>query len=98
MKQLTHPADLYRPRAAEPEIVDVPPMQFLTVDGEGDPNTSTAYRQAIEALYGAAYGIKFMLKKAGRVDFRVSPLEGLWWARTCGPSGRAASTSGAGPR
>ena len=80
MKQLTHPADLYRPSAAEPEIVDVPPMQFLMVDGAGDPNTSTEYRQAIEALYGMAYGLKFMLKKAGRPDFHVSPLEGLWWA------------------
>lgn len=32
------------------ELVEVPPLQFLMVDGHGDPNTSTAYREAIEAL------------------------------------------------
>lgn len=79
MKQLTRPADLYRP-PAEPEILDVPAMQFLMVDGAGDPNSATEYQEAIQALYGAAYGLKFMLKKAGRADFHVSPLEGLWWA------------------
>lgn len=75
----THPKDLYRPRPTEPEVVDVPPMRFLMVDGRGDPNTSLEYRQAIEALYGAAYGLKFLLKKKGH-DFKVAPLEGLWWA------------------
>jgi len=73
MKQLTRAADLYV-ASTEPQMVDVPPMQFLMVDGEGDPNTATEYRQAIEALYGAAYGLKFMLKKEGRPDFHVSPL------------------------
>ena len=80
MKQLTRPVDLYRPPATEPQIVDVPAMQFLMVDGAGDPNTATEYRRAIEALYGVAYGLKFMLKKQHRHDFHVSPLEGLWWA------------------
>jgi hypothetical protein len=75
----TRSTDLYYPRPTEPELVDVPPMQFLMVDGRGDPNTSLEYRQAIEALYGAAYGLKFLLKKKGH-DFKVAPLEGLWWA------------------
>jgi hypothetical protein len=58
--------------------VDVPPMNFLMLDGTGDPNTSEAYRQAIEALYGLSYTLKFASKKQG-VDFTVMPLEGLWW-------------------
>ena len=79
MIKKTSPKGLYRPRPTEPEVVDVPPMPFLMVDGRGDPSKSLEYRQAIEALYGAAYGLKFLLKKKGH-DFKVAPLEGLWWA------------------
>lgn len=49
------------------------------IDGHGDPNTEPAYQQAVEALYSAAYKIKFFSKKAG-LDYVVPPLEGLWWA------------------
>ena len=44
-------------------IVDVPKMKFLMVDGHGDPNTASAYKDAIEALYAVAYKIKFVSKK-----------------------------------
>lgn len=54
-------------------------MQFLMVDGVGNPNTSHEYRQAIEALYGMAYALKFLLKKEQGVEYAVMPLEGLWW-------------------
>jgi len=64
--------------------VQVPPLQFLMVDGRGHPNTSPAYREAIEALYAVAYGLKFGLKKAGVADWPVMPLEGLWWAEDKG--------------
>ena len=37
-------------------------MNFLMVDGKGNPNTSVEYQQAIEALYTMSYGIKFALK------------------------------------
>ena len=60
-------------------MVDVPEMLFLMVDGTGDPNTSEDYRQVIEALYGVAYTLKFLLKKEHGVDYTVMPLEGLWW-------------------
>lgn len=73
-------ADLYRPKANQPEIVNVPDMQFVMIDGAGDPNQSTDYQQTIEALYSVAYGLKFMLKKRDGIEFRVAPLEGLWWA------------------
>src|ERR1035437_2224462 len=51
------------------------------VDGEGDPNTSQTYREAIEALFSLSYTLKFTLKKCPRaVDYGVMPLESLWWA------------------
>ncbi len=60
--------------------VDVPEMQFLMVDGHGDPNTTQDYKYAVEALYAVAYKIKFMSKKGLEKDYTVPPLEGLWWA------------------
>ncbi len=71
---------LYKASAKRPEIVDVPAMSFLMVDGAGDPNTSQAYRDALEALYVVAYTLKFALKKAEGINYRVAPLEGLWWS------------------
>ena len=70
---------LYSPSAKECVLLEVPSMQFLMVDGKGDPNTSQEYQQAIEALYSLSYTLKFMLKKSGGPDFKVVPLEGLWW-------------------
>ncbi len=60
--------------------VDVPEMQFLMVDGHGDPNTTQDYKDAVEALYAVAYKIKFLSKKGLEKDYTVPPLEGLWWA------------------
>ena len=71
---------LYAPSAREFAIVEVPPMRYLAVDGHGDPNTSALYAEAIEALYGVAYTLKFASKKALGRDFAVAPLEGLWRA------------------
>jgi hypothetical protein len=77
-KELKH---LYKPSAKEVTVVDVPEMSFLMVDGEGDPNTSEWYGQAVEALYAVSYALKFMVKKGeSGVDYAVMPLEGLWWA------------------
>jgi hypothetical protein len=50
------------------------------IDGEGNPNTSRDYQQAIEALYGVAYTLKVRLKKEQGLDYAVRPLEGQWWA------------------
>lgn len=69
---------LYAPSAAHPEIVDVPELDFLMVDGSGNPNTSEEFQHAIEALFSLSYGIHFALKKMG-VESRVRPLEALWW-------------------
>ncbi|TAJ86291.1 MAG: hypothetical protein EPO50_14930 [Reyranella sp.] len=55
-------------------------MQFVMVDGAGDPNTASAYKQAIEWLYSTSYAMKFATKVAHKKDYAVPPLEGLWWA------------------
>ncbi len=71
---------LFNPPKTNFTIVDVPKMQFLMVDGHGDPNTAHEYQDAIEALYGVAYKMKFISKKTLERDYVVPPLEGLWWA------------------
>jgi len=70
---------LYRPSAREVSVVEVPPMNFLMIDGAGDPNVSPAYQQAVEALFSLSYALKFRVKRSKGVDYVVMPLEGLWW-------------------
>jgi hypothetical protein len=78
---------LYAPSAKHPSIVEVPGLAFLMVDGRGDPSTSEAYQQALEALYGVAYTLKFARKKDDpESDFKVAPLEGQWWADASAPT------------
>jgi len=71
--------EFYNPSVKECSVVEVPEMQFLMIDGSGDPNTATAYREAIEALYGMSYTLKFLSKKTEDIDYVVMALEGLWW-------------------
>jgi hypothetical protein len=72
---------LYRPSAKEVVQVEVPTFRFLMIDGEGDPDTSPAYAQAVEALFSVSYTVKFAVKKAAQgIDYAVMPLEGLWWS------------------
>lgn len=67
-----------------PAIITVPAMNFLAVQGQGDPNEEGgAYQQAVGLLYAVAFTIK-MSKRSDRVpegyfDYVVPPLEGLWW-------------------
>lgn len=75
-KALKH---LYAPSAREVTEVAVPRMQYLMIDGTGNPSTAPAYTEAVEALYAVAYTIKFAIKKGRAIDFPVLPLEGLWW-------------------
>lgn len=62
-----------------PTIVDVPPLNFLMIDGRGYPGTSQEYKEALETLYPLSYTLKFIMKKKGK-DYVVMPIEGLWWA------------------
>ena len=74
--------EFYLPKDV-PSIVTVPPMNYLAVRGEGDPNEeSGAYQQAIGLLYGVAYTVKMSKKGDRRIegyfDYVVPPLEGFW--------------------
>ena len=81
-KQYKH---LYMPSAKEVAVVDVPPFQFAMIDGAIEPGqspgTSPSFQQAMEALYGISYTLKFASKKRAEnpVDYPVMALEGLWW-------------------
>lgn len=77
-KELKH---LYQPSAREVSVVDVPSMNFLMIDGQGDPNGSEAYTNAVAALFAVSYALKFRIKKSElQINYGVMPLEGLWWA------------------
>ncbi len=75
--------EFYMPKR-EPEIVTVPPMNYIAVRGKGNPNEEDgAYKASIGLLYGIAFTIK-MSKKGdhqidGYFDYVVPPLEGFWW-------------------
>lgn len=81
---------LYLPKS--PAIVQVPEMVFFAVDGQGDPNTSPAYAQALEILYGLSFTVKMSKmggeEPAGYFDYVVPPLEGLWWTEDPGFDGK----------
>ena len=77
-KELKH---LYNASVKKAEFVDISQMNFLMINGEGDPNTSQAFQDAVEALFSISYTLKFMIKKSKEgIDYGVMPLEGLWWA------------------
>ena len=70
----------YSASAKEAVMVEAPRWNYLMIDGQGDPNTFPEFQDAIGALYGVAFTLKFMLKKAKPPrDYAVMPPEGLWW-------------------
>jgi hypothetical protein len=69
----------YRARRGSFEIVDVPPLRYLMIDGHGDPN-GQEYADAISTIFPVAYRLKFMSKKEADRDYVVMPLEALWWS------------------
>lgn len=71
---------LYNPPSREVEFLEIPDMHFLMIDGAGNPNTAARYQEAVEALYGVSYKLKFMSKHDAGINYSVMPLEGLWWA------------------
>ncbi len=76
---------LYAPSAKQVALVDVPEFQFAQIDGAIEPGqapgTSPAFEQAMSALYGITYTLKFMSKQRADdpIDYTVMTLEGLWW-------------------
>lgn len=71
--------EFYYPSSKEVSVIELPEMQFLMMDGQGDPNTSQEYQNAMETIFPVAYKTKFMSKKDNSQDYVVMPLEGLWW-------------------
>ena len=75
--------EFYLPKG-KPEIVQVPPMDYIAVRGAGDPNSSGgAYQQAMQILYSVAYTLKMSYKTDYKIngffEYVVPPLEGFWW-------------------
>ena len=70
---------LYAPKNQEFALINIPSMRYLSISGEGAPESS-GFSEAIEALYSTAYPVKFISKASTGKDYVVPPLEGLWWA------------------
>lgn len=75
--------EFYMPKN-KPEIVKIPPMNYVAVRGKGNPNVECGdYQQAISILYAVAYTLKMSYKTdykiEGFFEYVVPPLEGFWW-------------------
>ncbi len=77
--------DCYKAKRGAFQIVTVPDLQYLMIDGHGDPNTA-AFAAAATTLYPVAYKLKFASKKALDRDYVVMPLEGCGGPTTWSPS------------
>ncbi len=77
----------YAPKNPLPHLVTVPPMHFISIEGQGSPNNNPVFEAAVSALYGCAFSIKFARKKAGiEPEYSVQPMEGLWWVEGTDPA------------
>lgn len=75
--------EFYLPKN-QPSIVTVPVINYLAVQGAGNPNDENGeYKTSIGLLYAIAFTIKMSKKSehkiAGYFDYVVPPLEGFWW-------------------
>ena len=75
--------EFYMPKN-KPEIVKIPPMNYVAVRGKGNPNVECGdYQQAISILYAVAYTLKMSYKTEYKIkgfyEYVVPPLEGFWW-------------------
>jgi hypothetical protein len=84
-KQWQH---LYKPAAKAVQVVDVPEFLFAAIGGDIGPeesvSASTSFQEAVQALYGVVYTLKFAckLRPVDPFDFSIMPLQGLWWSAT----------------
>jgi hypothetical protein len=78
---IKHFQQFYQQPKNKISLVHLPRMNFLMIDGSGSPNNNPDYSDAVGALYAVAYSLKFTVKKGPlQIDYKVMPLEGLWWA------------------
>lgn len=72
--------NLYSGKPGEITLIEVPAMNYLMIDGAGNPNDNPVFQECVSHLYGVSYTIKFKYSKADKAkDYVVGPLEGLWW-------------------
>jgi hypothetical protein len=77
--------NLYTPSANAVQLVEVPAFNFAMIDGAIEPGqgpgTSPGFQEAMQALYGISFTLKFAVKqrKDNPIDYSVMALEGLWW-------------------
>jgi hypothetical protein len=67
----------YYTASTTPELVQIGPVQVLGLEGRGEPG-GTAHLEAIKVLYAVADGVR-VLAAGSTTEFRIPPLEGLWW-------------------
>ncbi|MEH3156469.1 MAG: GyrI-like domain-containing protein [Gordonia paraffinivorans] len=70
----------YSARRHSFSVLEIPKLRCLMIDGSGDPNTESAYIDAVATLYPVAYAMKARSRERHGTDVRVMPLEALWWA------------------
>ena len=93
---LTKTYKSYFTAKTKPELAEIEHARFISICGKGDPS-ERPFAERIEALYSAAYTLKFMYKAKGK-DFVVSKLEGLWWFDEKKFTGKTITTSAEVPR
>jgi len=69
---------LYSGKQGRWDRLNIPPMTYAMITGQGDPN-APEFTRAIAALYPLAYGVKALAKAQGN-DFVMPPLSALWTA------------------
>lgn len=72
--------DAYQAKKGVFRLVEVPAMQYVMIDGAGDPNSAPEYAHAVTALFSLAYTLKFASRRDLGIDTVVMPLEGQWHA------------------
>ena len=68
----------------KPVLVSIPTMNYIAINGHGDPNDEKGeYKDALSLLYSIAFTLKMSYKTdyhiEGYFSYVVPPLEGLWW-------------------
>ena len=70
----------------KPQIVTVPAMNFVAVQGKGNPNDPAGeYKAAMELLYGIAFTIKMSYKGSHKMDGYFLNMSFRRW-KGCGTS------------
>jgi hypothetical protein len=70
----------YTASSKNPQLVQTQRAKYLTITGQGEPG-GDVFQGRVGGLYGVAFTIKMTRKFAGKGDYKVAPLEGLWWAK-----------------